>query len=59
MRLAEGASQTAARPDSAVVAHFAAWDEGAAAVAAIAHAMEGAAGAGFGKAASLAVCRSC
>ena len=53
------ASQTAARPDSAAVAHFAAWDEGAAAVAAIAHAREGAAGAGFGKVKSLVGCRSC
>ena len=53
------ASQIAARPDSAAVADFIAWDEGAAAVAAIAHAREGATGAGFGKAASLAGCKSC
>ena len=53
------ASQTAARPNSAAVAHFATWDEDAATVAAIAHAREGAVGAGFGKAASLAGCRSC
>ena len=53
------ASQIAARPDSAAVADFIAWDEGAAAVAAIAHAREGAAGAGFRKAASLAGCKSC
>ena len=51
--------QIAAHPDSAAVAHFAAWDAGGAAVAASARAGEEAIGAGSGKAARPAGCRSC